>query len=512
MTLHALSPAALLAWIAGASLILLLLHRLKPRARPVRVPTLLFWRTAARRIEARRRSRPLRHLGVWAGLSAASALVLLALAAPDRPPEQRPGVLLLIDLDPGAAAPGEGGSALEIARAEARRALDALPLSVDAALLVAGVEAPRAIGFEAGRPALREALDRLAPPAGPALRPWALARALASARAPTRVLVWSADEPPPQLQGEPGWTWRRLPRNEDPGAILDVVEEGPGLRARVRVLAGPARSLRLREGPRVLFESPPMPPGADEEVRIELPGGAGAGWELVLAPGDPVPATDRWPLADAPRRAAIAWEGLAGSPIGLLLAADPRLELRPGGEPATPRLRPLPMAPQDAAAERVLARDEEGPLLLLGEDGSGILVDSELDRPGSPRLARAGTITGLLSGLRGALGLPVSGPSLEAGSEILLGARPGGELPDLAARGLVPVRIAQSGESLVPGTGPAPVRLLGLPAQVASTMGEAERSIPEAPPVGSRPFEVLLVAALLLFGADAVLHARGRIP
>jgi len=221
----------------GAVVALVLLLRLRRRTHVVPVGSLLLWRDVPTRAIERRRARPDR--AFWLQL----ALLLALVAGLLRPWLARPHaggggtpLVVVVDCSASMQVREDDGVRFALARAEATRALDALPAGTDA-MLVTATDVPRvAARWTADRGALAatlRALDALdvAAALAPAVE---LALAEARARGGARVLVLT--DLPPERSGVDDATraavdWVAFGRRGDNVGITALDVDAPPLGA-----------------------------------------------------------------------------------------------------------------------------------------------------------------------------------------------------------------------------------------------------------------------------------------
>lgn len=302
------NPLGALALLGVVALVLLL--RLRRRARPVVVPSLLLWRRLPPRPLERRRARP--DLAFWlqvAVVTAIAAGLLRPGVRPRRGAESGTPLAVVVDCSASMGATDSGTSRIARAAARAWAAVEALPAGVPAMVVAAAARPRIVLPWTTDRAALRRALFALREShTADALLP-AVQRALAEARAigAGAVLVVSDGGPerhglPASLGGPLEWIAVGGPAGNLALTALELDRppfagpEAVTVTVTVRNFTGEHRTTGVRAtvGDRPwIHREVSLAPEAAETVSFAAPPGDGLLEVALEGPGDALAADDR---------------------------------------------------------------------------------------------------------------------------------------------------------------------------------------------------------------------------
>lgn len=549
--------------IVACAALLYALHRLRVRPREVRVITTIFWAQAVEPTRARTLLHRFRHPFTYALLLGICSLLALAMGEPRRTASSQDRIHRVLVLDAGAPMAAPGRDAPTRWSAAVRWAVEhCRPLAAgDRAAVIVADPWPRLVhAFEDPLPLLEGRLAGLAPANLPAsLDPAVeLARSLVNGRSRPEIFL---------ITGE----YHRSARSPGDGAVrvIPIVaaealanaailsasfEPDPlnPLVGRVNVRVGywgpqPRRvtwSLRRAGGAPLAGEERTMPPGATEDFAAGPLAADGDRLIVQLAPADAVAGDDRMefrlPLR-GPVRVSVPPD--APGPLRAALAADPAVTLTPPDQPH--EIDVLLGDDERSLPERaaIIVRGDPSRTLPGLAGGARIQVSDAAAWRGVD-LAGASCGAGATVAPTGVEPLVTCGEAILAGwthrggrrhfllapavlsDDSTLWLRPGfAVLVSRAVRELA----GWSDDPVVltperPIEDPLWPARAGAGGNVAAAPGRRDTADVAGPPTTAevRPgaahwglpslHEVLLGAALLLCGLEAVLHARGRIP
>ncbi len=566
MTFGGIPGWAVAAMVLGCAGALVVLHLLRVRPQEVRVITTLFWAHAIERSRARALLERFRHPGTYALLLLICALLSLALGQP-RPASDPAGrVWEVIVLDGGMAMQAAGDSG---GRTHFQSAVDAVRRTADEsgaddrlALVVAGPWPRLAHRFDDPRAVLPARLAGLAPASTPAAMDDALrlAESLLEGRANRRIVVISNRPGPEPARRDPDGTridFVRIGGREPNAAILSAVfEPSPDnlTRGRLTLRVGywgeqPRQgSLTVQRGggAPLLHDTRLLAPGATADFVLADVPADGDTLRVDLGPADAVDADNhaaiRLPLRVPIRVGMTGSTGAVPAPLRAMLESDPGVRLvgteqecdidvisdpapMPPARPSIVLVRSGPAAPAGRPVRAVGNSRSAGALEFEGGTcGTGASIATG-DRPGGrvPILMADDAVLAAKGPRCLHLASALLAEDATANRRTAFGVFLAQSIRTLAGWDADPVVIpperivddplwpdrAAIKDNLAVMPGSREASSLWTPAPATAENTEARRT---AGRFSLQPFEVLLLAALLLFAVEAVLHTRGRIP